>query len=82
MELKYYVFVIYPELKTLEWWISRSMLKLLVLLNPRLCQYAFDIQERSLKFNQSVCHVEMHSFENPVFISGVDGVISIELNID
>jgi len=24
------------ELKTLEWWISRLMLKLLVLLNPRL----------------------------------------------
>ena len=26
-----------PELKTLEWWISRLILKLLVLLNPRLC---------------------------------------------
>ena len=25
-----------PELKTLKWWISRLMLKLLVLLNPRL----------------------------------------------
>ena len=39
----------------------------------------FDIQERSLKFNQSVCHVKMYflTFEKPVFISGVDGVISI-----
>ena len=27
---------ILTELKTLEWWISRLMLKLLVLLNPRL----------------------------------------------
>ena len=57
------------ELKTLEWWILRSMLDLLVLLNPRLGQYAFDIQERSLKFNQPVCHVKMCSltFENSVF---------------
>ena len=50
-----------PELKTLKWWISRLMLKLLVLLNPRLFQYAFDIQERSLKFNQSAFHVKMYS---------------------
>ena len=40
------------ELKTLEWWILRLILKLLVLLNPILCKYAFDIQERSIKFNQ------------------------------
>ena len=51
-------------------------------------RYIFHFQERSLKFNQSVCHVKMRSltFEKPVFIffhiSGVDGVISIELNID
>ena len=50
------------ELKTLEWWISRSMLDLLVLLNPRLGEYAFDIQERSLKFNQSACRVKMCTF--------------------
>ena len=52
------------------WWITRLMLKLLVLLNPRLCYYDFDIQERSLKFNQSVCHVKMLSltFEQPVLI--------------
>ena len=60
------------------------MLKLLVLLNPRLFLKAFDIQQRSSKFNQSACHVKMYSlnFENPDLISGVDGVISIELNID
>ena len=42
------------------------------------------IQERSKKFNQLACLVKMYSlnFENPVLISGVDGVISIELNID
>ena len=41
---KYYKTVLSPsqrtslsELKTLEWWLSRLMLKLLVLLNPRLC---------------------------------------------
>ena len=61
---------ILPELKTLECWISRLMLKLLVLLNPRLCYYAFDIQERSLKFNQSACHVKIRSltFEKPALI--------------
>ena len=52
------------------------MLKLLVLLNPRLFLNALDIQERRLKFNQSACHVKMYSltFKKPVFISGVDGV--------
>ena len=42
------------------------------------------IKERSKKFNQSVCHVKIYSltFEKLVLISGVDGVISIELNID
>jgi len=49
--------IIPTELKTLEWWIWRSMLDILVLQNPRLGQYTFDIQERSLKFNQSACHV-------------------------
>ena len=61
------------------------MLKLLVLLNSRLFKYSFDIQERSLKLNQSACHVKMYSLtfkKKLVFISGVDGVISIELNID
>ena len=61
------------------------MLKLLVLLNPRLFLYTFDIQEWSLKFNQSAYYVKMCSltFEKPVFVSSVDdGVISIELNID
>ena len=60
------------------------MLKLLVLLNQRLCLYAFDIQERSKKFNQSTYHVKMSSltFETLVLSSGVDGVMSIELNID
>ena len=70
-----------PELKTLEWWISRLILKLLVLLNPSLSYNTFDIQEKSKKFNQSACQVNI-TFKNPVFISGVDGVISIELNID
>ena len=58
------------ELKTLEWWILRLILKLLVLLNPILCKYAFDIQEKSLIFNQSACHGKMRSltFEKPVFI--------------
>ena len=43
-----------------------------------------DIQERSLKLNQSAYHVKMCSltFEKTVFFSGVNGVISIELNID
>ena len=39
VELKNVVLLIYaekPELKTLEWWISRLMLKLLVLLSLRL----------------------------------------------
>ena len=42
------------------------------------------MQKRSLKFNQSAYHVKMYSltFEKTVFISGFDGVISIELNID
>jgi len=37
-----------------------------------------------LKFNQPACHVKMYSltFEKPVLISGLNGVISIELNID
>ena len=54
------------------------------MLKPRLFLNAFNIQERSQKFNQSASHVKMYSltFENPVLISGVDGVISIELNID
>ena len=60
------------------------MLRLLVLLNPRLLKYTFDIQEKSLKFNQSVYHVQIYSltFKKPVFYSGVNGIISIELNID
>ena len=44
-----------------------------------------NLQERILKFNQSANHVKMCSwiFEKPVFtITGVDGVISVELNID
>jgi len=62
------------------------MLKFLVLLNPRFFKNAFDIQERSLKFNQSATasHVKMYSltFETTVLISDVDGVMSIELTID
>ena len=60
------------------------MLKLLRFTKPEIILNVFDIQERSLKFNQSACHVKMYSltFEKLVFISGVDGVISIELNID
>ena len=36
-------YIIGTELKTLEWWISRLMLKLLVLLNSRLCKYLFSM---------------------------------------
>ena len=58
------------------------MLKRLVLLDPRLFLNTFDIQEISYKFNQSVYYFKMYSFEKPILIPVVDGVILIELNID
>ena len=55
---------------------------------PEIRLIRIHIQEKSLKFNKSACNVKMRSltFEKPIFyflrISSVDGVISVELNID
>ena len=42
------------------------------------------VSKKEVKNSNSAYIVKMYSltFENPVLISGVDGVISIELNID
>ena len=42
------------------------------------------ISKKEVKLNQSGCYVMLYTltFEKPILISGVDGVISIELNID
>ena len=54
------------------------------MLKPRLFLNAFNIQELSQNFNLSESDVKMYSltFVNPVLISSVDGVISIEMNIN
>ena len=51
---------------------------------PKIILKRIRYPRKKLKFNQSACHVKMYSltFENPVLITGVDGVISIELNVD
>ena len=51
---------------------------------PKIIFKTHSISEKEVKINQTVCHVKIYSltFDKSVLISGVNGVISIELNVE